>query len=93
MSKHILESSESFEKYAQIDCCYFLIKQAQADLDKPLSPMHKMIDITTGYEKHRISEMRKKIIELLEQIIECKKIIESDYSGDEKFMNELINLK
>jgi len=88
--KNILEISDTFQLYAQIDCCYFMIEQIKNELDKPLSPMHRLIDINTGYESHKTKEHTKNAIELLRQVIECKKKIEADYSTDKKFMNQLI---
>jgi hypothetical protein len=91
--KNIFESPEVMAAYAQIDCCYFLIEEAAKRFDKPRTGIELMIDKATGYDKAIEKKFQEYIIELLEQIIDCKKKIEADYSGDEKFLDELKNLK
>lgn len=91
--KNILESPEIMGYYAQIDGCYYLIEKAKKEMDKPQSAINKAIDVATGYDKERIGKTRENIIELLEQVIDCKKKIEADYSGDNEFMNALIKLR
>lgn len=90
--KSIFESPEVMAAYAQIDCCYFLIDEAEKRFDKPRTGIELMIDKATGYDKEIEKKFREQLIELLKQIIDCKRLIEADYSGDEKFLNELNNL-
>lgn len=86
--KNILESPETFESYARIDYCYYRISQIYKN-DKKLTPIDKMIYQATGYDKKKESE----IIDLLKEIINSKKLIDADYSGDEKTLNEILNIK
>jgi len=85
-------TSETLELIAQIDCCYFLMEEAGKRTEKPITPFERMIDDATGYGKMRDDKLREYLIDLARQIIECKKKIGADYSCDEKFMSELINL-
>lgn len=89
--KNIFESGEVFEAYARIDLRYYGIEQLSKDLNKPRSPLEIMIDEQTGYGKEKNRKDIKTAIELIKGIIADKKIIEADYSGDEKFLNELRN--
>ena len=91
--KNIFESPEVMAAYAQIDCCYFLIEEAAKRFDKPRTGIELMIDKATGYDKALEAKYREQLIDLVGQIIECKKKIEADYSGDEKFLEELKNIK
>lgn len=90
--KNMFENEEVFQAYAQIDYCYWGIKELQKDLNKPRSPIEMAIDVATGYDKHVVKENKSAVIELLKTIIKCKKLIEADYSGDEKALNEIILL-
>lgn len=91
--KDILESGKVFELHAQIDCCYWLISEANKELSKHRSPIKSAIDKVTGYEAAQVIKIRESVIEYLGQIIDCKKKIDADYSGDEVTMNKLIEMK
>jgi len=84
--KNILENEKVFEAYATIDCCYYLLQEAQNKLSKSKSPVEIMIDKATGYDKLEIEQMKKDVIDLLNQIIEAKKIIEVDYDNERKIL-------
>ncbi len=89
--KNILENEKTFEAYAQIDYCYYMIGEINNKINKPLSPIEVAIDKTTGNDS---SEQEiKNLIGLLKNIIKNKKIIEADYSGDEAMLNNLTKLK
>jgi hypothetical protein len=90
--KSIFESGEIMGYYAQIDYCYHMIKQLHTDLNKPRAPIEKAIDIVTGYDKQKINESKKTLQELLRTVIDCKKKIEADYSGDQISLDELLGI-
>ena len=85
--KNIFESPEVMSAYAQIDLLYYgleeLSKQFLGEV-KNQSPINQMIDEKTGFAKAKREEVRDSAIECLELIIEQKKIVEADYSEDEK---------
>lgn len=88
--KSIMESAEVFEAYAQIDYCYYALKEVQNDLAKSSrSPLEIMIDNATGYGAEKDKECVEICISLLETIIDNKKIVEADYSGDEIMLGKL----
>lgn len=49
--------------------------------------MEQLVDKTCGYNE--VEEVKKKAIPLLEQIVESKKAIGADYSGDSEFLDKL----
>jgi hypothetical protein len=90
--KDILENKKIFEAHAQIDYCYFLIKEINANMSNEYtSPIDLAIDKATG--NNPLNNKIKDLILLLKIIIECKKEIEADYSNDEKMLNTLTKLK
>lgn len=89
--KHILESEESFMAYATIDECYFLLKNQQKEFFKPRDGLTQMIDKATGHDAQREKESREYCIELMEEMIKHKKIIEADISHDLEFLKQLKN--
>lgn len=82
--------SNPLEHIAIIDFCYWRLGELNRKLSKPTHPIEDMIDTACGYDK--TEEIRKETISLLEQIIESKKAIGSDYSGDSKFSEQIKNL-
>lgn len=80
--KDILESDEIFEAYARIDCCNWLIANQYRELQKSQSPIETIVDRTTGFADYKNLKIGEVIVELLDEVIECKKKIEADYSGD-----------
>lgn len=87
--KDIFESGEIFEAYAVIDLCYYGLQELQKELNKPKIPLYVMIDQATGFDKAQAKENKETAVELLEQIIKAKKIIEADYSNDEKMIDKI----
>lgn len=87
-----MESSEVFGAYVQIDYCYYMINELKRRMEIPLSPLEKMIDVATGYGKAKTQEDIKTCINLLQTIIENKKIIEADYSYDQEMIDGLSEL-
>lgn len=75
--KEITESDEVMEAYARIDLYYLVIQKNAINLCN---------FFTSTKEVKQIS------INAIKIIIESKKFIEADYSGDEKFLNALIDL-
>lgn len=51
--------------------------------------MEQLVDKACGYNE--VEEVKKEAITVLEQIIESKKAIGADYSGDSKFLDKLKN--
>lgn len=77
------------EHIATIDCCYWRLGKLNEALSKPKSTMEQLVDKVCGYNE--VEEVKKEAITLLEQIIESKKAIGADYSGDSKFLDKLKN--
>lgn len=90
--KNMFESGEVFALYAQIDCCYWLVGNIQKELARPKDPIYRMIDDQTGYTAARTKELTEQVIDLVEQIIDCKKKIKADASMDRKMLKALKNL-
>lgn len=94
--KDIWESPEAFSAYATIEAGYYMMQEAQAELDKFVknrSPVEKAIDETTGYFKDKMEKHTAFMQMCILDIIEAKKIIEADYEGDNKILLHLQKLK
>lgn len=77
----------NLEHIATIDYCYWRLGKLNETLSKPKSVMEQLVDKACGYNE--VEEIRKESIILVEQIIESKKAIGADYSGDSKFLDKL----
>ncbi len=75
------------EHIATIDFCYWRLEILCEQLSKPKSNIERLVDNACGYDG--VEEIRKECITLLEQIVESKKAIGADYSGDDKFFEKL----
>lgn len=75
------------EHIATIDYYYWRLGKLNEALSKPKSTMERLVDKACGYNE--VEEVKKKAIPLLEQIIESKKAIGADYSGDSEFLDKL----
>ena len=84
-----MESAETFEAYAIIDCCYYGLKELNKEVSKPKDGLSLMIDKATGFSEHQNKKWIETSIELLNQIIEAKKLIEADYKNDSKMLAEI----
>lgn len=78
---------DKLEHIATIDFCYWRLEILCEQLSKPKSNIERLVDNACGYNE--VEEIRKEGIILLEQIIESKKAISADYSGDSKFLDKL----
>ncbi len=90
--KSIMESQEVFETYAKIDLAYYGLKMLNEEMNKPQTPFEKAIDNSTGSGSDRVKKWKEDSIELLNQIIEGKKIIGADFSGDKETLKRVINI-
>lgn len=75
------------EHIAIIDYCYWRLKVLSERLNTSKSGIERMVDKACGYNE--TEEIRKEGIELVEHIIESKKAIGADYSGDSEFLDNL----
>ena len=91
--KPMFESAKTFECYATIEGCYFLINKIQENLKREDSPIEIMIDRASGFSQYQAIKEGRFLIQTLKTIISCKKKIEADYSVDEELLNELLKLK
>lgn len=93
--KGILENEEVFEAYARIDYCYYELEAISKSMDDEgsLLPIERMIDNATGHGEKMNEERKQQIIDLLEEVISSKKIINADYTNDEKALLNIINSK
>lgn len=82
--------SNNLEHIAVIDFCYWRLEELDRKLSKPTHPIEAMVDTACGYDI--TEEIRKEAVSLLEQIIESKKAIGADYSGDSKFLEQIKNM-
>lgn len=89
--KNIAESEETFMAYSMIDASYYLFEQLVKKINAPKSNLVRMIDKQTGFDKAEVEIWAKEAKDLLQVIIEQKKIIEADYTKDETTLNELID--
>lgn len=72
---------------ATIGYCYWRLNNIYEQLSRLKSNIEILVDSACGYNE--MEEARKECISLLEQIIESKKAIGADYSGDSKFLDKL----
>ena len=77
------------EHIATIDYCYWRLNKLKEQLSKPKSTMEQLVDKACGYNE--VEEVTQAARTLLEQIVESKKAIGADYSGDSKFLDKLKN--
>lgn len=75
------------EHIATIDFCYWRLNKLYEQLSKPKSAIEQLVDNACGYDG--VEEVRKECISLFEHIIESKKAIGADYSGDSNFLKKL----
>lgn len=75
------------EHIATIDYCYWRLEKLNEALSKPKSTIEQLVDKVCGYNE--VEEVKKEAITLLEQIVESKKAIGVNYSGDSKFLDKL----
>ena len=75
------------EHIATVDYCYWRLKILSERLNKPKSGIERMVDKACGFNE--VEEIRKESVELVEHIIESKKAIGADYSGDSEFLDNL----
>ena len=75
------------EHIATIDFCYWRLEKLNETLSKPKSNIEILIDNACGYNE--VEDVEKETIILLEQIVESKKAIGADYSGDSEFLDKL----
>lgn len=93
--KNIVESPEIFAAYAEIDLNYYLLKDIYNKITQAANrpAIVKMVDDATGYTKEQNKENIENAIGCLENIITNKKIIEADYSTDEKMLFQIKKLQ
>lgn len=92
--KSIFESADVMAAYANIDLCYHQLEQLRAQVGVPQkSGLEAMIDEATGYQHQKFIDQVNTSIDLVNQIIESKKFIEADISGDEKLLKGLMTIK
>lgn len=82
--------SNILEHIATIDFCYWRLGELNQKLSKPTHPIEAMVDSACGYDS--TEEIREEAVSLLEQIIESKKAIRADCSGDSKFLEQIKNI-
>ena len=75
------------EHIATIDYCYWKLGCLNKRLSGPKSNIEKLVDKACGYNE--TNDTKKEVISLIEQVIESKKAIGADYSGDSKSLDEI----
>jgi hypothetical protein len=80
--KNMYESSETFEAYAVIDYCYYCLRDLTAKLGFPKSPIDRLVDEATGASKTETYSAAMSAIDMLEEVIKAKQVIDADYSAD-----------
>ncbi len=78
---------KTLERIATIDYCYWCLGKLNEKLSKPKPSIVQMVDKACGYDE--VEEIRKEAISLVECIIENKKAINADYSGDSELLDNL----
>ena len=89
--KDILESKKIFEAHTKIDYCYWLIKQINEKISKPILPIDLAIDKATGINP--FANDTKDLIKLLKSVIKYKLIIDADSTADKIMLDNLMRLK
>lgn len=84
---------KAIQYIGEIDYCYFCLQEIQKSLSIARSPLERMVDAATGFDAAQFDRAKKEGIYLIKHIIKRKKQIDRDYSGDEKALQEIINLK
>lgn len=85
--KPIFESPEVFEAYAMIDFHNLMLVEL-AKVEKR-SPIEAMVDEATGYDKE-VEKLRvTAAIDSINEIIRCKKIVEADFSAEERLLEKI----
>lgn len=90
--KNIFENSENFTKYAEIGACYYELGLLYKSIDNQRrTPIEVMVDKATGFnfEEFKHKENIKYSIQLIEQIIECKKFLKDSTKPEKKMLVEL----
>jgi len=87
--KNRFESEEVFTAYATIDAGYYMISEIKKDFDLVKHPIIASIDKATGYDKAYSKEKAEQVISIIEDVISAKKVIDADYSADEKLISDL----
>lgn len=90
--KQIMESPEVFEAYAQIDLGYIALGMIEKKTTKPKAIIEQMIDDATGFSKAETKQDILDSVEIIENIIRCKKIIEAPFDKDETLLKKLKNI-
>lgn len=90
--ENILENEKTFEAGVKIDLCYYALQKLNEEIAKPKSGLEILIDKETGFDKDQMKQSIETSIELLEEIIESKKIIEADFSNDVKMLYKIRSL-
>lgn len=86
-----MQEINKLEIIGTIDYCYWQLEQLNKKLQSNKSPIDAAIDYACGYDE--VEDIRKQAIQLIEQIIESKKLINSDYSYDIKFLDNLKSIQ
>lgn len=90
--KQILDSQEVFEAYAEIDLGYIALNIINKKIQETESPLEQLIDKATSKTKSQTADYIEDSIEIIENIIRCKKIIDAPFDNDEKVLNYLRNI-
>jgi hypothetical protein len=87
--KNILEDEQSFKSHALIDYHYYALKKISEIIEEKKDPIKALIDKATGYDMEEIEEWKGLALSCLDEIIKNKKIIEADFSIEEKIKDEI----
>ena len=79
------------EHIATIDFCYWRLKVLSSKVSKQKSNIETLVDKACGFNEEE--QIKQEAITLIEQVIESKKAIGADYSGDTKSLNEIKKIK
>ena len=83
--KNRFESSEIFTAYATVEAGYYMVEQIFKEIKKRTG-FQMAIDSVTGYDKFLDKQLAEQLIPIVEGIIEAKKVIEMEFSEDEKLL-------
>lgn len=89
----IMNNCEANNAYNDIELGYLMVEKINQELSKPVETIGFMLYQMTGMDMIRRLGFVNQKISYLELIIASKKIVEADYSADEKALNELIKLE
>lgn len=85
-------TAQEFQDVAEIEATFFLMKQMLKENEKPIHPVHRIIDLAIGFSKKKEKENIKVLIYWTKRIIKLKKRNGISINEEKKLLNQLNKL-